>query len=49
MSAMMSHITGVSIVCSTVCAGSDQENIKTLCHYPLLGESTGDIRLTKGQ
>ena len=46
MSAMASQITGVSIVCSTVCWGVDWKN-----HWPLWGESNGDgwISLTKGQ
>ena len=50
-SAMASQITGVPIVCSTVCSGADQENVKAPRHWPLWGESTGDrwIQLTKGQ
>ena len=39
---MTSQITGVSIVCSTVCSGVNQENIKATCHWPLSGEFTGD-------
>ena len=51
MSAMVSEITGVSIVCSAVCSGADQRNIKNPRHRPLRGESTGDqwIPLPKGQ
>ena len=47
MGAMVSQITGVSIVCSTVCS----ENIKASGHWPLWGEFTGDqwISHTKGQ
>ena len=50
MGAMASQITSVSIVCSTVCS-QIKENIKTLRHWPLWGESTGHrwIPLTKGQ
>ena len=48
MSAMVSQITSVSIVCSTACLG--KENIKAPRYWPLWGESTGDrwIPLTKG-
>ena len=51
MSAMASQITGVSIVCSAVCSGADQDNIKAPRHWPLWGESNGDrwIPITKGQ
>ena len=51
MSAMASWITGVSIVCSTVCSDVHQRNIKAARYWPLWGESTGDrwIPLTKGQ
>ena len=39
MSVMMSHITGVSIVCSTVCSGADQRKhqkllVTGLCGFP---------------
>ena len=37
-----SQITGASIVCSTVCSGASQRNIKAPRHWPLWGESTGD-------
>ena len=49
MSAMVSHITGVSIVCLIVYSGA--ENIKTPRHWLLWGESIGGrwIPLTKGQ
>ena len=36
----MSQITGVSIVCSTVCPGADHINIKALRHWSLWGETT---------
>ena len=51
MSAMASQIPCVSIVCSTVCSGADQRNIKSPRHRPLWGESPGDrwIPLTKDQ
>ena len=42
MSAMASHVTGVSIVCLTVCSGSDQGKHQAQRHWPLWGESTGD-------
>ena len=50
MSVTVSRITGISIVCSAVCSGTDQRNIDALCHWPLWGESTGHrwIPLTKG-
>ena len=50
MSVTASQITGVSMVCSTVCSVEDQENIKALRHWPLWGEFAGDrwIPLTKG-
>ena len=35
MSPMASQITGVSIVCPTVCSGADQRNIKAPRHWPL--------------
>ena len=38
MSAMVSQITVVSIVCSTVRSGTDQRNTKAPRHWPLLGE-----------
>ena len=48
---MASQITSISIVCSTVCSGTDQRNIKVPRHWPLWGESTiyWWIPLTKGQ
>ena len=52
MSAMASQITGILIVCSTVCTGADKKkSVKAPHHWPLRGESTGDrwIPLTKGQ
>ena len=45
MSGMASQITGVSMVCWTVCSGVDQRNIKALRHWPLWGELTGDRRI----
>ena len=42
MSAMASQITGVSMVCSTVCLGADQRKHQTPRHWPLWGEFTGD-------
>ena len=50
--AMASQITGVSIVCSTVCSGADQRKHQSSASLAFLwGESTGDrwIPLTKGQ
>ena len=41
MNMMASQITGVSSVCSTVCSGAGQKNIKAPRHWPLWGESTG--------
>ena len=35
MSAMASKITGVTLVCSTICSGADQKNIKAPHHWPL--------------
>ena len=35
MSAMASRIAGALIVFSTVCSGTEQENIKALRHWPL--------------
>ena len=35
MSAMASQITGISIVCSTFCLGTDQRKHQTPCHRPL--------------
>ena len=51
MSMMASRITRVWVVCSTVCSGQIEENIKALRHWPLWGKSTGDqwIPITKGQ
>ena len=40
ISAVASQITGVSIVCSTVCLGDAQRKVRR--HWPLLRESTGD-------
>ena len=50
MGVMASQIADVSTVCSTVCSGTHQENIKAPRHWPLLGESTGDrwFPLAKG-
>ena len=50
MDAMSSQITSVSIVCFTVCSGTDKNinlHVTGLCE----GESTGDMLtpLTKGQ
>ena len=42
MSAMVFQITGVSIVCSTVCSQAQfKENIKAPCHWPFLGRGGG--------
>ena len=41
MSTMAIQITGVSIVCSSVCPGADTK-IKAPGHWPLWGESIGD-------
>ena len=51
MIAMAFQISGVSMVCSTVCSGADQGKISAPCHWPLWGEFTGDLwlPLTKGQ
>ena len=52
MSVMASQITGVSIVCLTICSGADKKNnIKVPLHWPLWGEFTDDrwIPLRKGQ
>ena len=51
MSAMASQMTGVLIVCSTVCSGADQKKYQAPRHWPLWGESTGDrwIPFKKGQ
>ena len=50
MNTMASQITGVSIVYTTVCLGSDQKNFKAPRHWPVLGEFMGDrwIPRTKG-
>ena len=47
MSTMASQITSLT----TVYSGTDKKNIKALCHWPLLGETTGNwwIPHTKGQ
>ena len=51
MSVMVSQITGVSIVCPTVCSDTDRRKHQTLRRWPFWGESTGGRRipLTKGQ
>ena len=51
MSAMTSQITGVVIVCLTVCSGTDQRNIKAPRHWLFWGDTTGHrwIPFTKGQ
>ena len=51
MSTMASQITGILIVCSTVCSGADQRNIRAVHHWPLWEEYTIDrlIPLTEGQ
>ena len=36
MRTMASQIIGVSIVCSTVCSGTDQRNIKALRYWPFV-------------
>ena len=41
MGAMASQITGLTIVCSTVCSDADQRNIKAPRHWPLWWEFTG--------
>ena len=43
MSAMASQITGVSIVCSTVCSGADQRKHQSSASLALVSESTGGI------
>ena len=50
MSVIASRITGVSIVCSSVCSPI-KENFKASRHWPWWGESTGDrwILLIKDQ
>ena len=49
--AMASQITGVSVVCLTVCSGAEKEHIKALRHLPMWGEFIGNrwTSLTKGQ
>ena len=37
MGAVSSQITGVSIICSTVCSGTDQRKHQTPRHWPLWG------------
>ena len=51
MSAIASQITGVSIVCSTVCSSADQRKHQSSGSLAFVGESTGHrwIPLTKGQ
>ena len=51
MNVMSSQITGISIVCWTVCSGAVQRKHQTPRRWPLWGESTGDrwVPLTKGQ
>ena len=46
---MASQITGVSIICWTVCSGADKESIEAPRHWLLWGEYTGDIPRTKDQ
>ena len=41
MSVVASEITGVSIICSTVCSGAEKTQ-KSPRHWPSCGESTGD-------
>ena len=36
------RLTGVSIVCPTVCSGANQRKHKAPHHWPLWGDSTGD-------
>ena len=45
MSPMSTRITGVWIVCSTVCSGANQRKHPPPHHWPLWGESTGDRRI----
>ena len=49
MGAIASHITGISIVYSTVYSGANQRKHKALRHWPLWGEFTGErwIPLTR--
>ena len=47
INAMASQIAGVSIVCSPVCSGTDQRNIKAPSHWPLWGNPP--VTATKGQ
>ena len=51
MSTMASQITGVLIVCTTVCSGLDQRKCQSCASLGLWGESTGHrwIPLTKDQ
>ena len=51
MSATVSEITSISIVCWTVCSGAHKKSIKATHRWPLWGESIGDqwIPLTKDQ
>ena len=40
------RLTGVSIVCSTVCSGANQRKHKAPRHWPLWWDSTGDSWIT---
>ena len=42
MSMMVSQITGILIVCWTICSGADQRKHQTLYHWPVGGRSTSD-------
>ena len=42
---MASQITSVSSACPAVCSG--KENIKTPRHWPVWGEFTGDLKITR--
>ena len=46
MSAMVSEIIGVSIVCTIVCSGADKRKIKVPRHWPLWGVFIGDRWIT---
>ena len=47
MSAMASQITGVSIVCSTVCSGANQRKHQSSASLVFVRETTGDTRLLR--
>ena len=51
MSAMVSQITGVSIVCSAVCSGVDKKKHQSSASLAFVRGTTGDrwIPLTKDQ